>query len=45
MSDSEFRDEIKAVIKRHELGADDLRDLAADLETLADRWDDTEDVL
>jgi hypothetical protein len=44
MSDTEFRDDIRDVVKRHsaDLDADDLRDLAADLEAQADRWDNLE---
>jgi hypothetical protein len=42
---SEFREEIKQVIRRHDPGADQLRDLSADLDQLADRYDDQEAVL
>lgn len=42
---TEFRDDVKTVIRRHNPDPDDLRALADDLETLAARWDDTEDVL
>lgn len=37
----EFRDEVRAALKRHgqDLEADDLRELAGDLETEADRWE------
>lgn len=47
MSDPDFRDDLRAAVRRHsdELGAADLRKAADDLETLADRWDSTEDVL
>jgi hypothetical protein len=41
VSDTEFRDEVRDVVKRHaaDLDAEDLRDLAADLQTEADRWE------
>lgn len=40
----EFRDEIRASIRRHgqDLDADDLRDLAGDLEKTAENWDGVE---
>lgn len=41
-SDEEFREEIRKVIKRHDPSADDLRDLACDLESTADRYDELE---
>ena len=40
-----FRSDVREVIKSHELDPEDLRTLAADLETLADRWEDTEDII
>jgi hypothetical protein len=45
MSSEEFRDDIREVIRRHELDPDDLRDLSGDLETLATRWEQTEEVI
>lgn len=45
MSSEEFRDELKNVVKRHEPSADELRALADDLETLAEKYDQTEAVL
>lgn len=45
MSDESFRDEIRASIRRHDPDAEALRDLASDLETLADRYDDQSEVL
>lgn len=42
MADEEFRADIREVLKRHELDPDDLRALADDLDTLAERWDQTE---
>lgn len=42
---SEFREEVKRVIRTHDPGADELRALAGDLQTLADRYDDQESVL
>lgn len=43
--DLEFRGEIRMVIRRHDPDAEDLRDLASDLEDLADRYEATEEVL
>ena len=45
--DLEFREEIKMVVRRHDpdADADELRDLASDLEALADRYEATEGVL
>ena len=43
--DLEFREEIKMVVRRHDPDADELRDLASDLEALADRYEATEGVL
>jgi len=42
---SEFREEVRSVIRRHDPATEDLRALAADLETLADRYDQQERVL
>jgi len=41
----ELRDEIRAVVRRHDPSPEQLRSIAADLETLADKWEDAEDVL
>ena len=40
MSDTDARDEIRTVIERHaaELDAEDLREIATDLESTADKW-------
>ena len=40
-SDTSAREEFRAVIRRHEadLDAEDLRDIAADLEETADNWE------
>jgi len=43
--DTEFRDEVKAVVRRHDPDAADLRTLAADLGGLADRYDAVDDEL
>jgi len=37
--DTEFRDEVKRVVRRHDPDAADLRSLASDLDGLADRYD------
>ena len=40
MSETDARDEIRTVIERHaaELNAEDLRDIASDLESTAEKW-------
>jgi hypothetical protein len=40
VSDTDARDEIRTVIERHaaELDADDLREIATDIESTADKW-------
>lgn len=45
MSSEEFRDELREIVQRHNPSADTLRDVAGDFETLADRYEATEDVL
>ena len=42
---SEFREEVKTVIRRHDPSADELRALRDGLDELAQRYDATEDVL
>jgi len=42
---SEFREDVRGVIRRHDPDADALRDLAADLERLANRYDEQDDLL
>lgn len=44
-SDTEFREEIRQVLRRHDPGADDLRTLASDFEQLADRYETQEEVI
>lgn len=41
MTDAEFRDELRELVKRHsgDLDADDLREAAGDLETTAEAWE------
>jgi len=41
----ELRDDLRAVIRQHDPQPSELRSIAADLETLADRWEDAEEVL
>ena len=43
--DTELREEIKAVIRRHDPDAETLRELSSDLETLAERFEATSEVL
>ncbi|GAA1280325.1 MULTISPECIES: hypothetical protein [Actinomycetes] len=40
-SDEKFREEVRSAIRRHEqdLDADDLREIAKDLEQTADNWE------
>ncbi|MEZ3163254.1 hypothetical protein ABNG03_00215 [Halorubrum sp. RMP-47] len=40
MSEADARDEVRTVIQRHaaELDAEDLRDIATDLESTAEKW-------
>ena len=45
MTSEELREDVKTAIKRHDPDADALRDLADDLEDLADRYEATEEVL
>lgn len=44
MSD-EFREDVKAVVRRHDPSADDLRALASDLDELAERYDRQDEIL
>jgi len=41
MTDAEFRDELRELVKRHsgDLDAEDLRAAAADLDGTADAWE------
>lgn len=43
--DKEFREDIRAVIRRHDPDSDELRSLSDDLEALAERYEKQEDVL
>lgn len=44
MSAEEFREDIRKAIRRHgaDLDAEDLRNVATDLESTADNWDGVE---
>lgn len=42
---TEFREEFKSLLRRHDPGADDLRALADDLERIAERYDTQEEIL
>ena len=44
-SDESFRDDVRATIRKHDPDADELRNLAGDLEELADRYETQESVL
>lgn len=41
-SDEGFREEVRAAIRHHDPGADDLRSLSEDLLSLADRYEELE---
>jgi len=41
----EFRDEVRAAIRRHDPTADDLRSLSDDLEQLANRYETQQEVV
>lgn len=43
--DTEFREDVLQVVKRHDPDASDLRALADDIESLADRYDMAEETL
>lgn len=45
MSESDFREDLKQLLKKHTLGADELRDVADDMHSLADKWENMEDTL
>ena len=46
MSDgAEFREEFRQLVRRHDPDADELRDLAGDLEALAERYETQEEIL
>jgi len=45
MTSEELREDVKTAIKRHDPDADSLRDLAGDLEELANRYEAAEEVL
>lgn len=41
----DFREDIKAMIRKHDPSGEELRSLATDLESLADRFEATDDAL
>lgn len=43
--DTEFREEVKTVLRRHDPDAKELRTLAEDLELLAERYETQEEIL
>lgn len=43
--DAELREDLRAVVRRHDPDAETLREVAADLEQLADRFEATTEVL
>lgn len=45
MSDGEFREDFKKILRRHDPDADELRSLAGDLEALAERYETQENIL
>jgi hypothetical protein len=44
-TDTDFREDVKRVVRRHDPGPETLRAVAEDLEVLADRFEATDDVL
>lgn len=44
-SDTEFREELKRAIRATDPSAEELRSVATDLETLADKFEETEATL
>lgn len=44
-NDTEFREELKRAVRLTDPSAEELRSAATDLETLADRFEATEDTL
>jgi len=42
---TEFREAARAVVRRHDPDPAELRALASDLETLAEKWEDTDEIL
>lgn len=45
MTNEEFRDELRAVVRRHDPDPDELRAVADGLDRLAEKWDAAEEVL
>lgn len=45
MSDEELRESVKSVIRESDASPKDLRELASDLETLADQWEQMDETL
>lgn len=43
--DAELRDAIRSAVRRHDPNPDTLESIAADLETLAEKWRDADEVL
>jgi hypothetical protein len=43
--DAELRDEIRAAVRRHDPDPETLESIAGDLETLAEKWRDADEVL
>jgi len=43
--DTEFREAVKTVVRRHDPDAEELRSLAGDIESLADRYEAVGDTL
>jgi len=44
-SGSEFREDVRRVVRQHDPSADELRALASDLEDLADRYERQDEIL
>lgn len=44
-TDTELREDVRAVVRKHDPDPSELRALASDLETLAERFEATDEVL
>lgn len=44
-TDTELREDVRAAVRRHDPDPAALRDLADDLDTLADKWEQAEEVV
>lgn len=45
MSDTEFREDVREAVRRHDPTPEELRELAADMESLADKHEATNETI